>query len=89
MKLTQSELQYLVFLAGVVRDGNKRGLMAETIQCLIYIVKSLTEAELPESVVAEIRALIGKVEEELRQENDRLREIRSNLRLAARKDDER
>lgn len=81
VKLTQSDLQHLIFLAGVVKDGNKKGLMAETIQCLTYIVKSLTEVDLPEGVVEEIRALTGKVEEELRQENERLSEIRSNLKF--------
>ena len=79
MKLTQQELSHLIFLAGVVRDGNKRGLMAETISCLTYIVKALPEVELPEGVVEQINSLIEKVEEELRGENDRLFEIRHNM----------
>lgn len=79
MKLTKDELAHLLFLAGVVCDGNKRTLMAETIECLSYIVKSLTEVDLPEGVVHRIHNLTLKVEEELRQENDRLHEIRHNL----------
>ena len=79
MKLAQKELSHLIFLAGVVRDGNKKGLMTETIQCLMYIVKALPEVDLPEGVVDEIKALTDKVEEELRHENDRLHEIRYNL----------
>lgn len=84
MKLTKDELAHLLFLAGVVRDGNKRTLMAETIECLSYIVKSLTEVDLPESVVQRIHNLTHKVEEELRQENDRLHEIQHNLRTFGR-----
>ena len=79
MKMTQQELAHLIFLAGVVRDGNKKGLMAETIQCLTYIVKALPEVELPEGVIEQIQELIEKVEAELRQENDRMYEIRRNL----------
>lgn len=80
MKLTQKELSHLIFLAGVVQDGKKKGLMAETIECLTYIVKALPEVELPDSVVSQIHALTEKVEEELRQENERLHEIRNNMR---------
>ena len=80
MKLTQKELTHLIFLAGVVRDGNKKGLMSETIECLTYIVKGLPEVDLPEGVVEQIQNLIVKVEEELRQENDRLHEIRDNMK---------
>ena len=79
MKYTQHELAHLIFLAGVVRDGNKKGLMIETIQCLLYVVKSLHEVDLPEGVVEHIEALTVKVEEELRGENDRLHEIQYNL----------
>ena len=81
MKLTQQELSHLIFLAEVVRDGNKKGLMSETIQCLTYIVKALPEVELPDGVIGQIENLIDKVEEELRQENDRLHEIRNNMRM--------
>lgn len=80
MKLTQKELSHLIFLAGVVRDGKKKGLMAETIECLTYIVKAVPEVELPEGVIRQIHALTAKVEDELRQENDRLQEIRNNMR---------
>jgi len=80
MKLTQDELSHLIFLSGVVRDGNKRGLMAETIECLTYIAKSVPEVDLPEGVIEQIHNLIDKVEEVLRHENDRLHEIRHNLK---------
>jgi hypothetical protein len=76
---TQKELAHLIFLAGVVRDGNKKGLMEETIQCLLYIVKSLPEVDLPEGVVQHIEALTEKLELDLRGENDRLHEIQHNL----------
>lgn len=79
MKLTQQELSHLIFLANVVKDGNKKGLMAETITCLTYIVKALPEIELPDGVVEQINELIVKLEDDLREENDRLHEIRDNL----------
>lgn len=79
MKLTEEELRHVVFLAEVVLDGDKRSMMEETLQCLLYIVKSLRVADLPEDVSEEIRILIGRMETNLRQENDRLQEIKFNL----------
>jgi hypothetical protein len=79
MKLTSEELHHLVFLSEVVLRGKKRGLMEETLQCLLYIVKSVEEAELPDSVVERIRALLTAIEADLRSENERMQEIRHRL----------
>ena len=79
MKLTQHELSHLIFLAEVVLTGKKKGLMDETLQCLLYIVKSLEEVELPDSVMDQIDRLIALIEADLRQENERMQEIRSHL----------
>ncbi|MDT2287171.1 hypothetical protein P7H17_15645 [Paenibacillus larvae] len=35
MKMDEKELQHLVFLSEVVLTGNKKGLMKETLQCVI------------------------------------------------------
>lgn len=80
MKLGKEELQHLAFLADVVRQGSKKRLMPDMLECLTYVARSATEAELPGNVVLRIRELTGKVEAELRKENDRLQEIRRNLR---------
>jgi hypothetical protein len=79
MKMTQKELTHLIFLSEVVISGKKKGLMDETLQCLLYIVKSLEEVELPESVVDQIDRLIGLIEADLRNENERMQEIHSYL----------
>jgi hypothetical protein len=80
MKLEKDELTHLLFLADVVKDGNKKKLMPDMLECLLYVARSVTEADLPDNVILRIRQLTGKMEEELRQENDRLKEIRHNLR---------
>lgn len=79
MKLGKEELQHLLFLADVVKDGRKKKLMPDVLECLTYVVRSVTEVDLPDTVVARIRQLTGKMEAELRQENDRLQEIHRNL----------
>jgi hypothetical protein len=79
MKLTQKELNHLIFLTEVVMEGKKRGLMDETLQCLLYIVKSLDEVELPESVVDQIERLTSMIEADLRSENERMKEIHGHL----------
>ncbi|WP_442601347.1 hypothetical protein [Paenibacillus sp. KN14-4R] len=81
MKMNQEELGHLVFLSEVVLSGRKKGLMEETLQCLLYIVKSLEEAELPDSVIAEMNSLMEAIEHELRIENDRVKEIEYHLNL--------
>ncbi|MFD0695844.1 hypothetical protein ACFQZT_17330 [Paenibacillus sp. GCM10027628] len=77
--MTQKELSHLIFLSEVVLTGKKKSLMDETLQCLLYIVKSLEEIDLPDSVVDQIDRLIGLIEADLREENERIQEIRSHL----------
>jgi len=80
MNVTQKELSYLVFLTDVVMNGKKRALMDETMQCLLYIVKSIQEIDLPDNVVEQMHLLIEKIEHQLRDENDRMQEIKHNLK---------
>ncbi|MCR8643913.1 hypothetical protein NV379_14755 [Paenibacillus sp. N1-5-1-14] len=84
MKLNEEELRHLVFLAEVVLSGRKKSLMDETLQCLLYVVKSLDEAELPDSVMEHMNQLTEMIEHDLRNENDRMKEINSNLLLQRR-----
>ncbi|TXK86015.1 hypothetical protein FU659_00765 [Paenibacillus sp. N3.4] len=79
MKMTQAELSHLVFLSEVVLTGKKKSLMEETLQCLLYIVKSLEEIELPDMVVDQIEQLTALIESDLRSENERIQEIRGHL----------
>jgi hypothetical protein len=79
MNVTQKELSHLIFLADVVMNGKKKTMMEETMQCLLYIVKSIREIELPDNVVEHMSLLVEKIEEQLRSENDRLQEIKHNL----------
>ncbi len=79
LKLTQKELNHLVFLSEVVLTGKKKSLMDETLQCLLYIVKSLEEVELPDSVARQIERLTALIEADLRDENERMQEIRGHL----------
>jgi hypothetical protein len=79
MNVTQKELSHLIFLADVVMNGKKKAMMEETLQCLIYIVKSIREIDLPDNVVEQMHLHIEKIEEQLRSENDRLQEIKHNL----------
>ncbi|WP_240344109.1 hypothetical protein [Paenibacillus sp. SYP-B3998] len=77
--MTQKELAHLIFLSEVVLTGKKKSLMEETLQCLLYIVKSLEEVDLPDSVVDQIERLTGLIETDLREENERMQEIHSHL----------
>ncbi|WP_246294191.1 hypothetical protein [Paenibacillus planticolens] len=77
--MTQKELSHLVFLSEVVLTGNKKSLMDETLQCLLYIVKSVEEVELPDTVVQQIACLMAMIESDLRDENERMQEIRGHL----------
>jgi len=79
MRLTREQLDHIEFLAGVVLDGPKRSLMPDALRCLLYIVKSLRTAELPDESGAQLWSLVEKMERELIAENDRLTEIRDNL----------
>ncbi|MGG1518323.1 hypothetical protein ABE504_23090 [Paenibacillus oryzisoli] len=77
--MTQKELNHLIFLTEVILSGKKKNLMEETLQCLLYIVKSLEDVELPDSVVQQIECLTADIEADLRGENERMQEIRSHL----------
>jgi Asp-tRNA(Asn)/Glu-tRNA(Gln) amidotransferase C subunit len=79
MNVTQKELSHLIFLADVVMNGKKKAMMEETMQCLIYIVKSIQEIDLPDNVVEQMNLHVEKIEGQLRTENDRLQEIKQNL----------
>ncbi|WP_246358366.1 hypothetical protein [Paenibacillus phytorum] len=77
--MTQKELSHLIFLSEVVLTGKKKSLMEETLQCLLYIVKSVEEVELPDTVVDQIESLTALIESDLRNENERIQEIRGHL----------
>ncbi|WP_307449508.1 MULTISPECIES: hypothetical protein [unclassified Paenibacillus] len=77
--MTQKELSHLIFLSEVVLTGKKKSLMDETLQCLLYIVKSVEEVELPDTVVDQIESLTALIESDLRNENERIQEIRGHL----------
>lgn len=79
MIITQKELNHLIFLSDIVMNGKKKAMMEETIQCLLYLVKSIQEIDLPESVVVQMNQHVAHMEEQLRLENDRLQEIQHNL----------
>jgi hypothetical protein len=79
MIVTQKELSHLIFLTDVVMNGKKKIMMEETLHCLMYIVKSIQEIDLPDNVVEQIQLHIEKIEDQLRSENDRLQEINHNL----------
>ncbi|MEC0147113.1 hypothetical protein [Paenibacillus alginolyticus] len=79
LKMTQKELSHLIFLSEVVLTGKKKSLMDETLQCLLYIVKSVEEVELPDTVVDQIESLTALIESDLRNENERIQEIRGHL----------
>lgn len=79
LKMTQKELSHLIFLSEVILTGKKKSLMDETLQCLLYIVKSVEEVELPDTVVDQIESLTALIESDLRNENERIQEIRGHL----------
>ncbi|MFF2157898.1 hypothetical protein ACFVVQ_21680 [Paenibacillus chitinolyticus] len=79
MSILQNELTHLIFLAEVVIASRKKEVMEDTLQCLLYIIKSLPEVEVPDSVAEQIAHLTERIEEKLRQENERIQEIQGNL----------
>lgn len=85
MKLTQKELNHVIFLSEVVLDDHKKALMPEALECLLHIVKALPDVELLDDTGDEILELISKIEHQLKTENDRLQEIRHNLSYTHRK----
>ncbi|MFC9775104.1 hypothetical protein [Paenibacillus chitinolyticus] len=79
MSVLQNELTHLIFLAEVVIASRKKEVMEDTLQCLLYIIKSLPEVEVPDSVAEQIAHLTERIEEKLRLENERIQEIQGNL----------
>lgn len=79
MSVLQNELTHLIFLAEVVIASRKKDVMEDTLQCLLYIIKSLPEVEVPDSVAEQIAHLTERIEDKLRQENERIQEIQANL----------
>ncbi|GIP37971.1 hypothetical protein J31TS4_12510 [Paenibacillus sp. J31TS4] len=71
MKVTQQQLEHLVLLTDMVLNGEKSGAMEDMLQCLLFVVKSVGEAELPDSVADELAKTVARVEERLREENVR------------------
>ncbi|MVO98550.1 hypothetical protein [Paenibacillus lutrae] len=84
MSVLQNELTHLIFLAEVVLTARKKDLMEETLQCLLYVIKSLPEVEVPDSVGDQIAQLTQRIEDRLRQENERIQEIHANIALTNR-----
>lgn len=80
MKLSQQELVHIGFLCQVILEGGSRKLKEDALQCLLYIVKSLPDADVLEAPAEQIRELVKHMEEELREDQSRLREIQANLR---------
>jgi len=79
MKLSIDEINHILFLSQVASDNNKLHMLRDIIQCLVYIVKAIREIDLPDEVVADVRHIISQIEQELRDDTDRLHEIRRNL----------
>ncbi|HEX7057328.1 MAG TPA: hypothetical protein VF260_09070 [Bacilli bacterium] len=79
MKISQEELGHLAFLSQVVLEQNKRHLMSDTLRCLLYVIKSLTEVEVPGEIKTEIMRLVARLEAQLKTENERIQEIWDNL----------
>jgi len=79
MRLEENALHHLIFLAEVVLEGRKKGLMEETLQCLIYIAKSVEYVDLPEGVIEQLNQLMSAIEADLRIENERMQEIQSHM----------
>lgn len=79
MKLTQDQLDHVIFLSETIVENRKRHLMPEALQCLIHIVKTLQNADMLDEPAHETFALIAKIEQELIEENLRLQEIRHNM----------
>ena len=79
MKLTLDEINHILFLSQVATDNNRLHMLREIIQCLVYIVKARGEIEVPDEVGAHVREIIARIEGELREDTERLREIQRNL----------
>lgn len=85
MKLSQDEINHILFLTQVAADNNKTNMLREIIQCLIYIVKAHGEIELPVEAANHVKQIIADIEQELRDDTDRIQEIHRNLDQFARR----
>jgi len=79
MKLTLDEINHILFLAQVAADNNKLHMLREIVQCLVYIVKAHGEIEMPDEAGNHVKEIIARIEAELRDDSERLREIHRNL----------
>jgi hypothetical protein len=79
LRLTREQLDHVRFLSETVLENRKRALMPDVVQCLLYIVKTLPEAEVPDAAAQEMVDLMYRIERELIEENERLKEIRNNM----------
>lgn len=86
MKLTQKELNHIIFLSEVVLDDHKTALMPDVVQCLLHIVKALPDVDVLDDTADELQEIIVRIEEQLKSENTRLQEIRNNLYNQLQKD---
>lgn len=75
MKMTQKELYHLLFLSEVVLSGKKMELMEDNLKCLMYVTKSLHEVELTDTAAEQVKFLTQKMEQALRTENERMKEL--------------
>ena len=79
MRLDREQLDHVLFLSETIMENRKRALMPEAMQCLIYIVKTLEHADVPDETMREMLQIMHRIEQELIAENERLKEIRGNL----------
>jgi hypothetical protein len=84
LRLTREQLDHVRFLSETVLENRKRALMPDAMQCLLYIVKTLPDADVPDAAAQEMFDLLRRIERELIEENERLKEIRSNMAWAYR-----
>jgi aromatic ring hydroxylase len=77
VKLSQDQLNHMIFLSEVVLHGNKRkAVMADALHMLLYLVKTTREVEVSDSVQEKLGELLAKIEEQLKIENDRKKKKR-------------
>jgi len=77
--MNDREIGHLVFLAEVVLNSKKKALMDETYRCLLFLVKGLQTVELTDAAYEQVQQLIASIEAELRDENERIRDINGEL----------
>jgi hypothetical protein len=81
IKISHDRLSHMIFLSEVVLSGNKRkALMADTLHMLLYLVKSGREIEIPPSVGEELDVLLQNIEQQLKDENEKKRRLKTAKR---------